>query len=158
MANNNLTLEQKLLTKIREEDGCWVWTGYKCKRGYGKIRINGIWKRAHRIMHELRKGPLLEGQVVLHSCDNPSCINPDHLSAGTQKDNVHDMLKKGRANRNKGERHHSSKLTDDEVREIRRRYSPGEHGKGAHVLAREFGVSKPVILDIIHRKTWCHIA
>ena len=92
--------------------------------------------------------------MLRHKCDNPSCIAIAHLEPGTQRDNVHDMLKRGRAKPSAGEGHCSAKLTADQVREIRRRYVPGVYGKGPHVLAKEFGVSKQSIQSLLKGKTW----
>lgn len=153
MAYNKLTLEEKLLSKAAWQGECLIWFGQKCPKGYGRLRIEGKQQRAHRLMYQLRHGPIADGLVVRHSCDNPSCINLDHLSLGTQLENVHDMLARGRANKVNGESHPSAKLTDSQVAEIRRRYVPGVYGKGARVLANEFGVSKPTILAIVSGKS-----
>lgn len=77
------------------DNGCWDWKGSK-SRGYGKLNINGKQKRAHRVSYEMFKHKIPPGLVVMHSCDNPGCVNPDHLSTGTQNDNIQDMIKKGR--------------------------------------------------------------
>jgi hypothetical protein len=154
---NKLPLEQKLLTKAVQKGKCLIWIGQKDPKGYGRLRLNGKLQRAHRLMYELHNGPIEHGHVVLHSCDNPSCINPKHLSVGTQLENVHDMLAKGRANKMRGERHAKSKLTAEQVREIRRRYIPGKYGHGAHALAKEYGVSKPTIQAILNGESWTHI-
>lgn len=153
MAYNKLTLEEKLLTKAAWQGECLIWFGQKCPKGYGRLRLEGKMQRAHRLMYQLEHGPIADGQVVRHSCDTPACINPNHLSLGTQADNVHDMCDRGRTNRPKGEQHHKAKLTDAQVAEIRRRYVPGVYGKGAHCLAKEFGISKPGIQAILSGKS-----
>lgn len=82
-------------------DGCWYWLGHVCKDGYGQITIrtddNRYTSKAHRIAYQICKGDIPKGMYVLHSCDNPRCVNPDHLSVGTQKDNIKDMFQKGRS-------------------------------------------------------------
>lgn len=80
--------------------GCWEWTGSKDGQGYGTISyapINSPYK-AHRLAYELRNGAIDKGIVIMHKCDNPGCVNPDHLQAGTQKENVRDMVRKDRQN------------------------------------------------------------
>lgn len=149
MAYNKLSLEEKLLSKAAWHGECLIWFGQKCPKGYGRLRLEGKMQRAHRLMYQLRNGPIADGQVIRHSCDNPACVNPDHLCLGTQLENVRDMFVRGRANKLNGESHPNAKLTDLQVAEIRRRYVPGVYGKGAHVLAKEFGVSKPTIQAIV---------
>lgn len=82
-------------------DGCWYWIGYVCKDGYGRMNIiqneRNFPVKAHRLAYQIYKGEIPDGMYVLHSCDNPRCVNPDHLSIGTQKDNIQDMFRKGRS-------------------------------------------------------------
>lgn len=81
---------------VSKSDGCWEWTGSR-NRGYGQLSVNGTPRKAHRISYELHFGPVPDGMVVSHSCDNPGCVNPDHLSAKPQADNLREMFAKGRA-------------------------------------------------------------
>lgn len=76
---------------------CIEWTGARNPAGYGRLRLRGQQVYAHRVAYEQAYGPIPEGFVVMHSCDNPPCINPDHLSVGTYADNARDMVEKGRA-------------------------------------------------------------
>jgi len=78
------------------ESGCWVWVGTCSKSGYGIIKINNKLRPAHRISYELYRGIIPEKMFVCHHCDIPSCINPNHLFIGTQKDNISDCIKKNR--------------------------------------------------------------
>jgi len=88
----------RFLNKIRyARSGCWIWTGAPCTKGkYGHLNIGGKYKRAHRIAYELFIGPIPKKLHVLHNCDTPLCVNPDHLFVGTQYENLADMTNKGR--------------------------------------------------------------
>ena len=142
------------------DNGCWEWTGPYDKDGYGAIKRLGKTYRAHRISYEIHKGKIPVGLMVLHSCDNPMCVNPAHLSIGTAKDNSDDMISKGRkavirgADALRGHRNAQAKLTALEVLRIRRGAS---EGRAQSHLAREFGVSEATIHSIITRKSWRHI-
>lgn len=83
---------------VRSQDECWLWTGGKDEKGYGRIHFMTEKIKAHRIAYEMGHGPIEEGLVICHKCDNPSCVNPGHLFAGTQGDNARDMSSKGRIN------------------------------------------------------------
>jgi len=154
MAFNKLTLEQKLLTKASQIGDCLVWTGQKCPKGYGRIKLHGRLERAHRVMYELHHGAIPDGAVIMHSCDNPACINIAHLSSGTQADNIRDMHKKGRAKYLTGEDNPKSKLTATQVEEIRKRYKSKHRKDGASAMAREFGVHRATISSIINGENW----
>ncbi len=90
----------RFMSKVDQNgpNGCWVWTGCVNADGYGIADLKAVCssRLAHRISFTLLCGPILKGACVLHRCDNPPCVNPDHLFLGKDKDNVHDMLKKGR--------------------------------------------------------------
>ena len=135
---------------------CHWWTGYGLPSGYGQIRANGKTKSAHRVSYELYKGEIPKGMLVLHDCqskghfeDNPSCVNPDHLFLGTQKDNMQDMSNKDRSLA--GEKHPASKLTAEQVVEIR------SSDLSQRKLAEKFNVSHSKISQIIRRVSWVHI-
>lgn len=95
-----MTLAERFWAKVRKSKGCWEWTGAKQHNGYGFIHTGGhvIRRplRAHRASWELHYGPIPAGLWVLHRCDNPSCVRPDHLFLGSRSDNMKDCAAKGR--------------------------------------------------------------
>jgi len=92
------TLQQRFEGKFRVTPGCWPWTGSKTLKGYGQLRWKYNSLVASRVSYELYVGPIPEGLMVRHRCDNPSCVNPDHLELGTAADNSADMVQRGRHN------------------------------------------------------------
>jgi len=82
---------------IKDDDDCWEWKGKKNHGGYGLCRIKYRIRLAHRVAYSLNVGPIPDGLVLLHSCDNPSCCNPHHLTPGSMSDNIHDMYSKSRS-------------------------------------------------------------
>lgn len=132
----------------RSGDGCWLWLGARDPRGYGRISVGGRGGKmegAHRVAYALAYGPIPDGAHVLHSCDNPPCVNPAHLSAGTHHENMRDMAVRCRSAR--------TKLTPEQVIEILGRL----HAERQRDLAREFGVAKATIGAIARRETWSHL-
>ena len=138
---------------VRDVDDCWEWLGGKTRGGYGEFFFEGSVRRAHRVAWMLEKGEIPEGSLILHSCDNPACVNPAHLSIGSHVDNAADMVARGRAC--VGEKQGSSRLTEKSVGEIRRRYAAG--GVTIRELAAEHGVAEMTVSDVIHRRTWLHV-
>lgn len=147
------------------ESGCWEWTAARNLPPvlpYGRYKRDGIERKAHRYSWELVFGTLPDGLLACHKCDNPPCVNPFHLFAGTHKDNIDDMVSKKRWCKTRkpnstglGEDHHLSKLTENDVLWIRANYRKGEFG--AYRIAKLFSVSKPNILAIIKGTTWRHL-
>lgn len=136
------------------ETSCWWWVGVANKAGYGRIKRGGKQLYAHRVSHELHIGPIPEGMMVLHRCDNPCCVNPDHLFLGTHQDNMDDRAAKGRTShtsRNQGEACHAAKLNEQYVRIVRNSTA------SAAVTAGFFGVSETTIRNIRSGKTWGHV-
>jgi len=100
-----MSVYKRLKARTIEKDGCWEWTLHRNHSGYGLTHIGGKTRYAHRLMWEEVNGKIPEGMYVCHKCDNPSCINPDHLFLGTQLENMQDMVRKGRSAR--GDKHKS---------------------------------------------------
>lgn len=136
---------------------CWVWTGWTTESGYGRFRIgNQVVIGVHCWSYEEFIGPVPHDICVLHRCDNRSCVRPAHLFLGTNQDNSQDMVDKAR--QAKGETNGNSKLTEEDVREIRRRYCRWSQSRSnLRELMYEFGVAKAAIQNILSRKTWKHV-
>ncbi len=133
--------------------GCWEWSGHRQKQGYGTFSIDGEMVLAHRAAWVLTVGKIPEGMNVLHSCDNPPCVNVDHLFLGTQKDNIQDMISKGR-DKLIGEKSSRTDLTEDDVRVIKKLLSVGRPHKAISSL---FGVGVAAIGHISTGHTWSHV-
>ena len=135
--------------------GCWLWIGgtTKSKWTYGLIWDKGTMRRAHHVSWQLFRGSIPRGKWVLHKCDNPPCVNPEHLFIGTQFDNMQDMHAKGRAGdcRHLGEQHGCAKLTTAQVKAIRK------SRKTQKELAQKYGVRQTNISMILSRQTWKHV-
>lgn len=131
--------------------GCWIWRGNRTVSGYGRL---GKSPRVlmHRFSYEHYVGPIPEGMDILHHCDVRPCVNPKHLYAGTDADNVRDKVLRGR--HVKGEKAASAKLTLSGVSEIRRRYRAGVRGHGCTVLGKKFGISNVAVHKIISGRSW----
>jgi hypothetical protein len=143
-----------LRSKYQEDPntGCWEWTGATGPGGYGRVRTAGKAVFAHRYSAKLH-GQEVEGWVVRHSCDNPGCVNPEHLETGTPSDNTQDMIKRGRSTGPglKGEDHIKAKLTETDVIYIRK------SEESSHILSKRFRVCVDSINNVRARRTWAHI-
>jgi hypothetical protein len=130
--------------------GCHEWIAYITVCGYGTFKYNGKMHRAHRFSYMLHKGEIGPDLVILHSCDNPICVNPEHLTIGTHQENMKDMVKKGRgSNGNKrGMDIGSSKLTEEQVLSI---YSDNRKNV---IIAKEYNVSPNAISSIKRGISW----
>ena len=138
---------------VEKSDGCWNWIGSLNQKGYGSFNNSKfLTKRTHRISWIIHFGKIPKGLFVCHSCDNPACVNPEHLFLGTAQDNTNDMFKKNREKPLKGEDCPRSKLTKEDVINIR-----NESNLKKVDLAKKYGVSKDHIDGIIRRDSWRHI-
>lgn len=136
--------------------GCHIWTGMLNGQGYGLIRMGTKQRRAHRIAWEAVNGPIPNGLGLMHSCDVRCCVNPNHLTPGTQAENLKDMFAKqrGKIPSVRGERQGAAKLTEDDVREIRRLAK----SKTQPEIAAIFGIDRSNVSIIVLRKGWKHVA
>jgi hypothetical protein len=154
MVNRSKNIGTRLWSRTeRLDSGCLVWTGYRGPLGYGEMGDGRKSVRVHRVAYELTYGPIPEGMFVCHRCDNPPCVEPTHLFLGTPKDNVDDMVAKGREARGAMLPH--TRLTEAQVAEIRQRYVPrfgppkrGGRRSNAAELAEEYGVGVTYIRNI----------
>ena len=149
------TPSERFWEKVHRSEGCWEWTAHRKQGGYGQFNLcNGRGLiLAPRFAWEEYNGPIPEGLNVLHRCDNPPCVRPDHLFLGTIADNQADMAAKGRSPR--GEVNGRVKLTEDQVMTIRARYALTGVTQGQ--LADDYGVTRSNIGCIVGGKSWRHL-
>lgn len=162
-------ISQRFWSKVSRSnsDDCWLWMRACQGFGYGLFQVEGRSIGAHRVAWQLAYGPIPDGLLVMHRCDNPRCVNPAHLQLGTYADNMADKARKGRCNAPtgdrawarkhpervpRGERHYAARLTAAQVAEIRARYAAGRISQQA--LADAYGVSRATITYIVNNKTW----
>ena len=147
-----MTPEEKLYFYTKKNyGGCWEWTGGKNDKNYGYLWVDGRNISAHRFRWMTFYGEIPKGKQVLHHCDNPECTNPDHLFLGTQKDNMMDMVAKGRHGHARGEKHYAAKLTEQDVFNIRKEILSGIR-KGS--IAQKYRVTTTTIRSIQTGKIW----
>lgn len=152
------TLIERIMDKSIPEpnSGCWLWTAAHNPNGYGFMWSGSKREYSHRLSYTLFKGPIPSGLNVLHKCDQPACVNPDHLSVGTQSENLRDMVRKGRNTKValKGSKNPKAKLTDADIAHIR-----GANKRPGYLyeLAAIYGVSRSTICAIRNRRGWTHL-
>lgn len=163
-------VDQRFWAKVdrRGADECWPWTATLTRYGYGRIWDGSTMAHAHRVSYKLAYGPIADELVVCHRCDNRWCVNPNHLFAGTQADNVHDAQAKGRMSQGephsavlrqvipRGEEHWRTQLTESDVREMRRLRA--DEGLTGRQIADRFPTSKWNVFMILRGETWRHVA
>lgn len=136
---------------VVSDKGCWLWKGSKNNWGYGRtITPQSPERGAHRVSWDLHNGPIPEGSNVLHKCDTPACVNPDHLYLGSLKDNVQDAMERGRHVALAGEKNGTAKLTREAVEIIR----TNPDNLTVSELARRFGVSRRAVRFAREGTTW----
>lgn len=170
MANRGMkeTLDHALTrfwpkVSIKGKTKCWEWQAGLDLDGYGLFKWKRRTQRAARfVMMALHDG-IPDDKWVLHTCDNPKCVNPRHLYFGTPSENSCDKIRRGRNPPQKGSNNGYAKLTDDIVLRIRAAYIPS-HKQGANrtgptmqMLADQYGVTRPLICKIVKRNIWTHI-
>ena len=164
-----MTREQRFWAKVKKTAKCWLWTASYRHKGYGAFAYRergvNVNDRAHRFSWRIHYGEIPDGLLVLHRCDTPACVRPDHLFLGTHQVNVDDMIAKGRLNHMRrsvesgsrfarGEQHHNAKLSEAKVQDLCRRRSQGEPYSA---LARAFIISISQAWRIAHRQQWRHV-
>ena len=147
-------LEVRFWKKVKKGPSCWEWTGSRDRKGYGRIAATLAVRnlKAHRISYQLHVGPIPPGLSVLHKCDNPGCVRPDHLFLGTNADNMQDMISKGRGGL--GERNPGARLTAADIEDIRKSRSRGESFRS---IAARLHVSPSCVHKVATKKTWTHV-
>ena len=172
-----MTPEERFWSKVDRTGECWRWTASRTSAGYGKASTDGRLDGAHRIAWRLAYGAIPDGMWVLHHCDNPPCVRPEHLFLGTHRDNMADarakgrlsptifngtqvrLMSEGRARRPeshaRGERSGAAKLTEAQVREIRSRVAAGA---SQSAVARDYGVVHQLVNSIVRGRIWRHVA
>ncbi len=163
------SMEERFWEKVekRGPDECWHWTAAHDQHGYGQLNLcdsKGRRMKAHRVAYELHYGPIPEGLEICHHCDNPSCVNPVHLFAGSHRDNMHDAMDKGRnskppRNGVRGERHGHATFTDQEVIDLRREFAALQEKQRVSIAAFAEWHDTPMVTmwRILRRKNYTHV-
>lgn len=147
------TLEERFWEKVDKSSDCWLWTASTNRKGYGQISQGRRGLRplqSHRVSWEIRFGEIPEGMCVCHKCDNPSCVNPDHLFLGTIQDNDADRDRKGRTRQ--GSKHRNAKITEEQVTYSRREYWIS--GRTVKEIADELGITPGGLHKAVIGETW----
>lgn len=157
--NDNQAIPARVKERFEESyipepnSGCWLWLGTMFNTGYGSVSINRKNKLAHRVSYQIANGPIHDGAYICHRCDNPACVNPDHLFAGSHADNMRDCANKGRnvTPAAQGESHNQSKLTEADVLAIR-----ASAGRTKDIAAA-YNISRVNVWLIKTRRAWGHL-
>lgn len=153
-------MDQRLIDRFnakyqKDESGCWIWTASCAGKGYGQIKLPGTRRQiyAHRLSYLIHKGELPDAKHICHTCDNPKCVNPDHLFVGTSQDNHDDMKAKGR--HTYGEKSATVKSTTKEVLQMKAMIKAGVPQTK---IAALFGLHQTTISKINRAERWKHLA
>ena len=163
--NFNPDVLKRFWNKVQKTDACWLWTASIGSHGYGQLNIEGKPETAHRLSWLIHNGNIPSGLFICHTCDNRRCVNPDHLFLGTQSDNMRDALSKGKSclaqpnvmvahpeKRHWGSKNPRSKLTEEQVKEMRSMYTPGQITMAQ--IAEKYGVTRHAVGNIVKRRLW----
>jgi len=142
--------ERTLPVIVNEKTGCWEFQGTRNPKGYGLVKVKGEKWLAHRLSYMHYKGPIPKGMLVCHSCDNPPCVNPNHLFLGSNRLNMIDMAMKGRGGKKKGATHIQSKFIDP----VEFQKALDELGQDYDALAERFGCSYGYVIRYLRGETW----
>jgi len=156
--NLNQDIKERFWANVDIADNCWNWTASRNQYGYGRMCITTSykkkkWLQAHRISYAIFYGPIPEGKIICHHCDNPACVRPDHLYCGTWANNTHDAVVRG--NMNVGVKNGNSRFTEVDIIDIRNKYSTGKFTY--RQIANEYNTYPMTICDIVRRKRWKHV-
>jgi hypothetical protein len=145
---SSISWPERFMRWVELGDKCWIWKGATLRTGYGAFGIGP--RKSHRVSYELFNGPIPPGKMVCHSCDNPPCVNPEHLWIGTNRENILDSIKKGRKPAMKGELNGMAKIKKMDAENIR-----NMGGKFTQsILAHKFGISRTQVSRILGGKRW----
>lgn len=158
----NTSIEARFMSKVNKTDSCWNWTGGTVQSNYyryGSFKNGTKTVRAHRFSYSLYHGVIPEGMFVCHKCDNPLCVNPNHLFLGTAQDNATDMVNKNR--QAKGAECGNARLSKKNILDIRAMWNTKDkNGKRKYKtaeIAEKFGVTSRNILYIVNNQRWTHV-
>lgn len=154
-------VKKKFFDRIMPEPntGCWLWMGGINANGYGvvKSKHNFGFCNSSRLSYFIHNGDYDRAKLVCHHCDNPMCVNPDHLYLGTTQQNTDDKHRRNRADDRRGERNGRSKLSDEQIEYIRHRYEFKSKKNNAVEIAKDLGVSSTIIYYIVKKQNWGHL-
>ncbi len=144
--------------RVKITKDCWEWVGHIKKDGHGQLMINLKSFSAHRLAWLLLRGDIPGGSCICHKCDNPKCVNPDHLYLGSKASNLQDMWDRNERSMKpqKGSLNNYAKLKEDDIKYIRQSLREARRGKG-RFLAKLFNVHEATISYIKNNKTWTHV-
>lgn len=149
---------ERFLSKIDKNsspNGCWIWTAHLSINGYPRFRLNKKTLEGHRLSYFIFKDNIFpDKNYICHTCDNPSCVNPEHLFAGTNQDNMTDRNNKNRQWKPIGSKHPRALIDEEDVKEIKKLLKCGMTHKN---IAKKFNVKISLISDISCKRTWIHV-
>ena len=139
---------QDFLSLVNKTETCWLWMGGVDKNGYGQFTVNYRNTRAHRYSYSTFVATIPKGALVLHSCDNPPCVNPSHLSLGSHKENARQRAERGRNGNQSGEANHAALLTAKQVESIR------TDTRLQRIIAKDYRIAQQTVSDIKRGRRW----